>query len=489
MKLFKLLVITSFFLNMGCFEDYDDKLVLNKSVNDFIWKGMNSWYYWQEQVSDLVDTKDDNNTEYNTYLNKFTTHKDFFESLKFQPNMADRFSWFVEDYVAQSQLFQGISKSHGLRYKPVQINNNGDVIFYVQYVASNSPASTANIKRGDIINAIDGTVLNTSNFADLANKLFNETIKLSFVSVSNNVLMPKEDKTLTASVLLENPVHLKKVFSDINGKKVGYLVYNGFRTSYNDELNEAFAFFKAENIDELILDLRLNGGGSVPTSAYLSSMICASAETGKFAILQYNSKHSKRNGFFNFQNTLNVFNANNEKVGEETINRLSTLKRLYVLTSKNTASASEMVINGLKPYMSEIKIIGETTYGKNVGSITLYDSPLTDYLDVSSANPTHSYALQPIVFKIFNKNGESDYAQGFAPNIEVKEAQFWNNILPFGDENEVVLKAALNDVKGGGKKGAKIKKAPFSKDLTTKVLDDRKFEKEMFLDYSFFERQ
>src|SRR5690606_2796587 len=156
-----------------------------------------------------------------------------------------------------------------------------------------------------------------------------------------------------------------------------------------------------------------------------------------------------------------------------------------VLTSDNTASASEMVINGLRPYMSSVKLIGTTTYGKNVGSITLFDSPATGYQDRTSANPSHTYAMQPIVFKIFNKNGESNYTQGFVPDIEVKEYEYWNTILPFGDENEIVLKTALDDIRGFTAKSS-IEKKMDSKFLEIPVLSENKFEKEMYIESDYF---
>lgn len=482
-KALVLILIVSFF-TVSCFEDNDDNLISASQINDFVWKGMNSWYFWQQEVPNLSDEKDDNNAAYTSFLNSVNPPKDFFNSLRYQIGLTDRFSWFVEDYIVLQQQFQGISKSFGIDFEPVQINNNGDVIIYISYVADNSPAKTANIKRGDIVNAINGTTINTSNFSELQRQLFGDNVTLSFVSENNGSLEFIEDKTISSEVIFKNPVYLKKIFNDINGKKVGYLVYNGFRSSYNDELNAAFQDFKSEGITELILDLRLNGGGSVSTSSYLASMIYANAGEDKFADLKFNSKHENENGFYNFSNRLNVFNSDNEKTGEETINRLNTISRLYVLTSKNTASASEMVINGLKPFIT-VKTVGTTTFGKNVGSITLYDSPLSDYQNKASANPSHLNAMQPIVFKIFNKNGESDYTQGFAPEIEVKEYQFWNNILPFGDENEIVLKAALDDIKGLTSKSSIKKKASFSKKIDAKVLS-KTFENDMYIENDFF---
>lgn len=475
-------VFTISILLTSCFEDNDDNQISANEINDFVWKGMNSWYNWQPQVSDLADSKDDNSKEYASFLNQFNDSEDLFNSLIYQADIVDRFSWFVEDYIVQEQQFQGIFLSFGMRYQAVQINNAGDIIIFVKYVANDSPASNANIKRGDIINALDGIQLNASNFSDLSNKLFSDMVTLSFVTENNGVLTPMADKTITANIVSENPVHLTKIFNDIDGKKVGYLVYNRFANSFNDELNAAFLTLKNENIDELILDLRLNGGGSVATSSYLASMIYADAGEETFATLEFNSKHTNENGSYNFSNTLNVFNTEGVKTRGESINRLTTINRLYVLISNNTASASEMVINGLKPYIP-VKLIGTTTFGKNVGSITLYDSPGTDYTDRASANSTHSNAMQPIVFQIFNKNGESDYILGFNPDIEVVEYEFWNNILAFGDENEVVLKAALDDIKGITSKTSGTKKASSLKSMPLKPYN--KFEKEMYLDNDF----
>ncbi|MEP5340446.1 MAG: S41 family peptidase [Algibacter sp.] len=487
MKNYKALILLLLvsFASTSCYNDIDDTPISGNEINDFVWKGMNSWYNWQSEVSDLSDSKDDNINEYQSYLNLFGNPEDLFNSLKYQTGDVDRFSWFIEDYIEQEQEFQGISTSFGMRLQSVQINSEGDVIFYVRYVADNSPASNANIKRGDIFNAINGVILTNATYDDASSNFSNETVTLSFVSENAGILTPIEDKTITSVVLSENPVHFSKIFDDIADRKVGYLVYNGFRSSFNDELNDAFTLFKNENINELILDLRLNGGGSVATSSYLASMIYANANEEIFASLQFNSKHEEEeNGFYTFSNTLNVFNSNGDKTGEESINRLSTINRLYVLTSSSTASASEMIINGLKPYIP-VKVIGTTTYGKNVGSITLYDSPLSDYEDKASANSGHLNAMQPIVFQIFNKNNESDYTQGFFPDIEVKEYEFWNNILLFGDENEVVLKAALDDIRGITTKTEPSKIGENSKILKTESLT-RKFENEMYIDNQFF---
>jgi len=458
-------------------------VTLNNEVNDFVWKGLNSWYNWQAQVTDLADTKDDNTDAYYTYLNGFSKPEDLFNSLK---HPSDDFSWFIEDYVAQQQAFQGISKSTGMYLKfneflrPSPDSNR--LFVYVHNVVENSPADIAGVKRGDLIIGFGDDLFTVENLQTVARKFNDDTAEYTFGEKDG--LTIKQKKTITKEVIARNPVQLTKIFNDINGKKVGYLLYTQFSGSFNDELNAAFAQLKGAGIQELVLDLRINGGGSVLTSAYLASMITAEVTEGTtFGELRYNSKHTDRNARAPFFNTLTKFDAEGNNLGTEDINRVSGLTRLYVLASKRTASASEMIINGLRPFI-EVKIIGEKTTGKNEGSITLYDSPASDFTDVNSANPNHKNAMQPIVFQIYNSLGQSDYTDGFDPNINVKENDFWNNILPFGDENEVLLKTALDDIRGIiiSKRANSSSLEEFNSNITTP-----KSSSEMYIDHNFIE--
>lgn len=483
------------------------KVELKNPINDFTWKAMNSWYNWQDKVPNLADSKANNVDSYRTYLNKYSTPKNLFSSLLYNYGSTDRFSWFIPDYVKQQQSFQGISTSFGIKYaikdgyiaaiSPDESKQN--IIIYVVYVSKNSPADKAGIKRGDIIGGLNGSLFTNSNIGTVWENFSNETVK--FMLMKKDGLTLKDEITVTKAVVADDPVHFVKVFDNIGGKKVGYLVYNSFRSTYNDELNDAFAEFKNAGIQELILDLRYNGGGSVATSAYLASMIYQGA-TGTFAELRFNKKQTNQNRTYSFDNTLNVYDYDNSqnkvvKTGTQSINRINGLTKLYVLTSKRTASASEMIINGLKPYMT-VKTIGQATYGKNVGSITLYDLPENDYLDPhyleKSAKKTrlinklknkpHKNAMQPIVFQIYNKNGENDYTHGFNPDIETEiEHNYWNNILPFGNENEVFLKVALNDIKG-------VSARPYrtNRNFETIKLDVSRpqFENEMYIESDFF---
>ncbi|MDP2540563.1 peptidase S41 [Tenacibaculum discolor] len=479
-----ILISFAFTLFLNCSKDDKiaepaENVTLNNKVNNFVWKAMNSWYNWQEEVPNLADSKDDNINDYYTYLNSHSTPSSLFESLK---HADDDFSWFIEDYVAQQQQFQGTSKTFGFRPSLVKVGTTDYVVIYIEHVSKGSPADLAGFKRGDIINAINGTVMTVSNYKTVLNGYYQETSEFSFTEKDGTTL--KEKKTITQAVVSDNPVHLTKVFDNINGKKVGYLLYNGFRSSYNDELNAAFAELKSAGIQELVLDLRINGGGSVETSAYLASMIHEEAGKDKFAELKFNKKHAQYNEPYYFNNTLNVYGTDGKKTSEETINRLSGINKLYVLTSGSTASASEMIINGLRPFI-EVKLIGTKTVGKNEGSITLYDSPTSDYTNVNAANSTHKMAMQPIVFQIYNKLGQNDYGDGFEPNILIEEWKYWDNILPFGDENEIVLKTALDDIRGVSAKSLYEVKS-FERIKTN--ISTNKFEQEMYVDSHYFNK-
>ena len=459
-------------------------VTLNNKVNDFTWKAMNSWYNWQESVPNLANSKDDDTNSYYEYLNGFATPQELFSSLK---HADDDFSWFIEDYVAQQQSFQGISKSFGMFIKFDQFlrptSNSDNLFVYVHKVTKNSPADIAGVKRGDLIIGFGNEIFTTDNLSRVAGEGFNaETAE--FIFGEKDGVTIKEKKTIAKDVIADDPIHLVKVFNNIAGKKVGYLAYNGFRSSFNDELNTAFGQLKGAGVQELVLDLRINGGGSVLTSAYLASMIYDGAGTNTtFAELRYNSKHTDRNARAPFFNNLNVYNSAGDNTGTQPINRLSGISRIYVLASDRTASASEMIINGLRPFI-EVKIVGTKTTGKNEGSITLYDSPSSDFTNVDSANKEHKNAMQPIVFQIYNNLGQSDYNEGFEPNILINENSSWNNILPFGDENEVVLKAALNDIKG-----VSTRSSIFSNnnhiEIINSNLKENKFSTEMYIDHNF----
>jgi C-terminal processing protease CtpA/Prc len=151
--------------------------------------------------------------------------------------------------------------------------------------------------------------------------------------------------------------------------------------------------------------------------------------------------------FFNQENPELLINRFTNSIGNgNTINSLN-LNKVYVLTTGSTASASELIINSLKPYIAVVQI-GTTTVGKNDGSITLYDSPT---FGRNNRNPNHRYAMQPLVLKIADKNGNGEYQGGIDPTLEQSENPA--NLGVLGDQNEPYLNTAINDILLNGRIG------------------------------------
>lgn len=415
----------------------------------FVWNGLNAWYFWQGDVPDLADSKNDNATEFSSFLNQFNTEENLFDHLIFRQQ--DDFSWFIPDYIEHEAARTGTSKSFGFRFQLVWLTENQERLFgYVQYVVPDSPAAEAGLKRGDIFNRINGQELNGGNYINL---LGSNTYDIGFAALDGETLESlDESATVTAITFQENPIHKVEVIETENAS-VGYLMYNSFRFNFHKELNDAFGEFKNAGVDELVLDLRYNGGGALVTSAILAGLISGLTEDDPFASLIYNDRQSTQNRTFPFFDRLLEYDETGEFLGDDTpMNQLS-MNRLYVLATGRTASASETLINGLEPYGIEVIIIGENTRGKDEGSITVYDAPEHGYSpsgeeERADINPNHKRAMQPIVFKIFNSD-ERDYPNGFIPDIPAREIDNVENLKPLGDPEEQFLAAALQHIENG----------------------------------------
>ena len=407
-------------------------------ISDFVWKGLNEFYYWQDQVSELSDEKLIDEKEYADYIKNNSNPDLFFESLK---HSDDRFSWIQNNYVELENNLQGVFATNGVEFGLLYACENcNEVLGFVKYIYKGSNADGKNIKRGDFFNGVNGTILNDSNYISL---LFGENLNysLNMATIENgkvisngvNVELTKEENFET------NPIHISKTFDTQNGDQVGYLMYNQFVANKSANLNDVFAEFKNKNINNLIVDLRYNGGGSVKNCVELASMITGQFESGVFAQEQWNNKLiSYLENRFGSESLINRF-VDTLSNGSP-INSLK-LDKVYVITSSESASASELLINGLSSYIEVIQI-GEPTVGKNVGSITVYD-----YIDnEKTKNPDHTYAMQPIVLKMANSDGYADYTEGLQPDRLIEEDI--TNLGVLGNIGEPLLNSTLNLISG-----------------------------------------
>jgi carboxyl-terminal processing protease len=450
MKKFQIVGCFLFFAIAGLFScsDQDDvpQVPSGLQVQSFIWKGLNQYYLWQNNVPDLGDNRFANQGELNSYLQTKGSPESIFEDLLYQPiskfpNQAvDRFSILVNDYTTLENSLQGISTSTGIRYGLRYKQGSSTELFgWVRYVIPNSDAATKNIKRGDIFYGVNGTQLNDNNYIGL---LGLNSFTLNMANYNNGAITPNNTSIdLVKTNLNENPVFLATTIP-VGTKKVAYLVYNGFLSNYESQLNDAFLQFKNAGATHLVLDLRYNGGGSIKTAVRLAGMITGQFNGQLFTKEQWNPKVQ---AFYESNNPgVLVENFINQLGNGSAINSLN-LSKVYVLTSSRTASASELVINCLAPYINVFQI-GDKTTGKNVGSITLYDSP---NFSSTNRNPNHKYAMQPLVLKTANKNGFSSYENGLVPNLQLLEDL--GNLNQLGNVNEPLLAAALLNISNGGR--------------------------------------
>jgi len=242
-------------------------------------------------------------------------------------------------------------------------------------------------------------------------------------------------------VFQEPAIGLEKVLtSSTSGSKVGYLLYNSFISHSEEDLNQSFSNFIAEGIEDLIIDLRYNGGGSVATCVAFGQMI-----TGQFSDQVY----VKENWNSDFQAYLEeefplslITNFTDVTRNETPINSLG-LTKLYVLTSERTASASEMLINSLSAYIDVVHI-GATngTVGKSEASVTFYDSD--NLYSKTGIATNHSFAIQPLIYRSVNANDEVVPSTGLIPDIIAEESITNMGIL--GDPNEQLLYTALSEI-------------------------------------------
>lgn len=398
-------------------------------INDFIWRAMNDFYLWKDNVPALNDNEDDNADRYNALLSSQSSPKDFFNSLLYQRGTVDRFSFLNTDYVELENLLSGVSKTNGMIFGLSRIAEKSDVLIgVVRYVLPGSDAEAKGVKRGDLFTAINGTPLTINNYSAL---IAPDRYTVTFAT---------EEKNLVKAEIKQDPIYVKKVFNGSNGRKVAYLMYNGFYDQYNKDLNAVFGEFKAQGADELILDLRYNGGGSVLAATYLASLIAGQSDGQVLFKQQWNDRWQK----YFLDNNASLLSENFvSKMSDGTpLNSFTSLSRVYILTSDQTASASELIISGLSPYLNVVQI-GTATYGKYTASITLYDSPSYRKRDI---NPGHRYALQPIVFKYANNLGETDFDKGLPPDIVKREGA--GNMGVLGDPSEPLLATALRQISG-----------------------------------------
>ena len=325
-----------------------------KYVNTFAWNVMNSYYLWRDEIQTQLDqweTWEDPIQKVADIRYKDASGKDI-----------DRWTMVTDDYSSFQGDVSGHTRTLGMDFVLYYYDQSQkQVCAVVTYTYAGSPAETAGLKRGDLILTVNGREMMKDNYQQIVQDGFfgGGTVKLG--------LRSGKTVTLTAVDMYEDPVQTVTVLQNQAGRKVGYLHYTSFTLDSCDELTEVFRHFVEEGIDDLVLDLRYNGGGYVITGQVLGSMLAplSAVEAGSVFTRQIvnptlaDELDQEPN---RFQSSFIFKNGDQTRI-LSTAGANPDLPRLYVLVTGSSASASESLVCGLRPYMDVI-LVGGRTSGK-----------------------------------------------------------------------------------------------------------------------------
>jgi len=432
-----------------------------------IFTAMQSIYLWNDALPATLDatkyTTADKALEYLTGLKINST----------TGNAIDHYSFLDKIGNLSGEISQGTaSGDYGFMVMP-GYNASHQVSFFVNYVYKNSPAGMAGVVRSDEIVTINGSnavhpevdsqshlVSTSAGYTNMVNALFNST--------SASFGFKKYNGTTYTTLLNVGAYPINSVICDsvftVGTKKVGYMVFNQFLgASSQTELENTINKFQDQGVKYLIVDLRYNGGGSVETCEKFSSLLAPLSANGKI-MYAYNMNTATTQYFsgqkFNF--TIKFTKTNTFEPIE-----------LYFIVSGNTASASELLINTLRPYYTgKLFLIGGTTYGKPCG---FWSTPI-GYTE-NQTTTKEGYDLYAVSFETINANNEGGYYTGMTPGstkypgVEAYDSYY----LDWGNVNDLCIAQAINHISGGAFKVPSTLQKAKQVLVTPSVSIDRQF--------------
>ena len=400
-------------------------------IEDRMWieEVMRENYLWAEDMP-VIEKENDYFQEPATFFKKLLSKNAL-------NGKGDKYSYMEETKEASRTLTLDRTSTYGMEFILTSdpTGTTAHTFARVLYVLPDSPAQKAGIERGDWISAINDERITTDNYEKLTQGGNVSLTRTRITPLENGPgwQVSKDVLNVGASVAMEiNPFLVNKVW-EADGQKIAYLVYNEFATgpnnegtesAYNEQMKQIFAQFKAQSPDAFILDLRYNNGGFLQCAQALGSLLAPATAMGQnFANLTFNAKADPQVIRYSFDTQYADANLN--------------LNKIYILTGKYTASASEVIINGLIPYLGaeNVVLIGTKTEGKNVAM-------------TSFKNETHGLTLWPVIAYVSNANNEGDYSEGFQPTYQLDE----NSIIrwyPLGNPEEYLLKNTLSLITTG----------------------------------------
>ena len=393
--------------------------------NNFLRAFSHEQYLWYDEIEDV-------NPE--TYAASAARVASYFNLMKtFETTSSgaerDQYHYAYDSAEYKNAYYSNIAFGYGANWHALQSAPPRKIV--VAFVEPNSPASAAGLIRGAEIIAADGMdVVNGSDITALNNAFYplKDGASHSFEVLDPNMSTP-HTITMTATEVTRDPVQNVRVISTPSGP-VGYFTFNDYIASAEQELIEAVTFLKDSNITDLVLDVRYNIGGSAETASRLAFMIAGPIATSGRTFVKYQSNDKLSD--LPAQTPFHSQSFADEGAALPYLN----LERVYVLTAKDTCSASEAIMNGLRGVDIEVIQVGSTTCGKPYGSLP---------------QPNCGTTYLTIQFRALNDKGFGAYADGFSPsNLTSAEGEPVPGCAvdddfsqPLGSVNEAMLHAAL----------------------------------------------
>lgn len=413
-----------------------------RDVNNWIYDLMSANYLWNENIPELTL---DYSLDYQKFLSMILTGVSGYDDV----NHDDGY-WLNGERLAYYSYIESsapVSRSAGDRYTdsgmsiiPTILGPNDDdpCGFAVRWVTPGSPAAEAGVKRGDFITTVNKITVTQNNYQSLGNSVINGNVTIDlndveFVNGSAQITKRVESVLVGKNSYTDPSIYKATVVSTNNGKKVGYLMYFGFHMNYDNQLNEIFGQFKAEGIDELVIDLRFNPGGHVLSSTVLGTLVAGQAHKGDVYVrTTYNASRTAagQTGVYKIGEGANPESANDYAPIVTALSNSVGLNRVFIIGSANTASASELLINGLRGLDITVNLIGTQTQGKNVG-MEGWQKKFGSY----------NFIFYPITFFCENGKGFKDYGDGFTPDLYVDDSTTYPG--DFGTMADLLSNAAL----------------------------------------------
>jgi carboxyl-terminal processing protease len=399
-KLFFVLLLATIVLS-SCKKDIAPDTTPTQTTDelarDYLYAAMNAIYFWYKDMPVVV--KEDYKDPY-----------ELLKAMKYQP--LDKWS-FVQTYDEYLAFKNGSFVGHGISLGLDQENK-----VRIAQIYNDAPLYANGVRRGWIVKKLNGTDL-AQIFINNDTASYRHLIGPAEIGLTNTFLFQipdgRDSSITTTKVELTLNTVIKYDTLHLKSGITGYLVFDQFIPPSINELETVFAFFSQNNISDLILDIRYNGGGDLTVLSELASYIAGSPKSGMpFLKLSFNDKNINSNETFNFQ----------------TVSYPINLTRLVTICSRGTASASEDLINGLKPYLNVISI-GDTTDGKPVGMVGI--------------NYKTDYMFWPISFSVVNSEDQGEFYDGIAPGKYVHDdiTHDWR------DRDELCLKEAIYYLENG----------------------------------------